>query len=83
MAIVLRNIDQIFKSDGSEFTSGGGGGMELGIQATTAGGDTDYEFGVTPISGITSMDTSSLPAGSTLMWDGTAWQTSGLIIENI
>ena len=23
MAIVLRNIDQIFKSDGSEFTSGG------------------------------------------------------------
>ena len=57
--------------------------MELGIQATNAGGDTDYEFGVTPISGITSMDTSSLPAGSTLMWDGTAWQTSGLIIENI
>ena len=82
MAIVLRNIDQIFKSDGSEFTSGGGG-IELGIQATTAGGDTDYEFGVTPVSGITSMDTSSLPAGSTLMWDGTAWQTSGLIIENI
>ena len=63
MAIVLRNIDQIFKSDGSEFSSGGG--MELGIQATTAGGDTDYNFGVTPVSSITEMDTSSLPAGST------------------
>lgn len=81
MAIVLRNIDQIFKSDGSEFSSGGG--MELGIQATTAGGDTDYNFGVTPVSSITEMDTSSLPAGSTLMWDGTTWQSSGLIIESI
>ena len=81
MAIVLRNIDQIFKSDGSEFSSGGG--MELGIQATTAGGDTDYNFGVTPVSSITEMDTSSLPAGSTLMWDGTTWQNSGLIIESI
>ena len=81
MAIVLRNIDQIFKSDGSEFSSGGG--MELGIQATTAGGDTDYNFGVTPVSSITEMDTSSLPAGSTLMWDGTTWQSSGLIIEQI
>lgn len=81
MAIVLRNIDQIFKSDGSEFSNGGG--MELGIQATKTGSDTDYNFGAAPVSSITEMDTSSLPAGSTLMWDGTAWQTSGLIIESI
>jgi hypothetical protein len=81
MAIVLRNIDQIFKSDGSEFSSGGG--MELGIQANKTGSDTDYNFGAAPVSSITEMDTSSLPAGSTLMWDGTAWQTSGLIIESI
>jgi hypothetical protein len=81
MAIVLRNIDQIFKSDGSEFSSGGG--MELGIQTTKTGSDTDYNFGVAPVSSITEMDTSSLPTGSTLMWDGTAWQTSGLIIESI
>lgn len=81
MAIVLRNIDQIFKSDGTEFSSGGG--MELGIQAAKTASDTDYNFGVAPVSGITSMDTSSLPAGSTLVWDGAAWQTSGLIIESI
>ena len=81
MAIVLRNIDQIFKSDGSEFSSGGG--MELGIQATKTSSDTDYNFGVTPVSSITEMDTSSLPAGSTLMWDGNTWQSSGLIIESI
>jgi hypothetical protein len=81
MAIVLRNIDQIFKSDGSEFSSGGG--MELGIQANKTGSDTDYNFGAAPVSSITEMDTSSLPTGSTLMWDGTAWQTSGLIIESI
>ena len=81
MSIVLRNIDQIFKSDGSEFSSGGG--MELGIQANKTGSDTDYNFGAAPVSSITEMDTSSLPAGSTLMWDGTAWQTSGLIIESI
>ena len=78
------NGQSLVYEDGKWINSlGGGGGIELGIQATTSGGDTDYQFGVTPVSGITSMDTSSLPAGSTLMWDGAEWQTSGLIIENI
>jgi hypothetical protein len=61
----------------------GSGSVDLGIAVTTAGGDVDYEFNATTPSGVPSMDTSSLASGSTMMWNGSSWVDSGLIIESI
>lgn len=61
----------------------GSGSADLGISVTTAGGDVDYEFNATTPTGVPSMDTSSLAAGSTMMWNGSSWVDSGLIIESI
>lgn len=59
----------------------GSGSADLGIAVTTAGGNVDYEFNATTPSGVPSMDTSSLAAGSTMMWNGSSWVDSGLVIE--
>ena len=87
MQVILNNIDKIITNQGTEVDleniQASGGGMELGIQATTSGGNTSYDFGVTPVSSITQIDTSSLSIGSALIWDGSAWQSSSLIIESI
>jgi hypothetical protein len=61
----------------------GSGSADLGIAVTTAGGDVDYEFNATTPSGVPSMDTSSLATGATMMWNGSSWVDSGLIIETI
>jgi hypothetical protein len=59
----------------------GSGSADLGIAVTTANGDVDYEFNATTPSGVPSMDTSSLASGSTMMWNGSTWVDSGLVIE--
>ena len=87
MGAILKNIDRILTSSNTEIDleniqASGDGGMELGIQANVLGENIDYTFGVTPISSITEMDTSSLPVGSTLIWDGGTWKSSDLIIES-
>ena len=61
----------------------GSGSLDLGIAVTTAGGDVDYEFNATTPTGVPSMDTSSLATGATMMWNGSSWVDSGLIIESI
>lgn len=59
----------------------GSGSADLGIAVTTAGGNVDYEFNAITPSGVPSMDTTSLAAGSTMMWNGSSWVDSGLVIE--
>ena len=62
-------------------SSGTGSAPALGISVSTAGADVEYEFNATTPTGVPSMDTSSLASGSTMMWDGSSWVDSGLIIE--
>lgn len=64
-------------------TASGSGAADLGIAVNVSGSDVDYEFNATTPSGVPSMDTSSLPSGSTMSWNGTNWVNSGLIIEII
>ena len=56
---------------------------DLGISRND-GTDTIYHFGGTPSATLTtaSVDTNSLTSGSTLVWNGTEFVNSGLIIEN-
>lgn len=85
MQVILNNIDKIITNQGTEVDLEdikAKGAADLGIQTTDVSGDTHYDFGVTPVSTITGIDTSALPSGSSLIWDGAAWQASNLIIEN-
>ena len=84
MQVVLNNIDKIITNQGTEVDLENikASGADLGIQTTDVSGDTHYDFGVNPVSTITGIDTSALPSGSSLIWDGSAWQASNLIIEN-
>ena len=84
MQVILNNIDKIITNQGTEVDLENikASGADLGIQTTDVSGDTHYDFGVSPVSTITGIDTSALPSGSSLIWDGSAWQASNLIIEN-
>ena len=62
-------------------SSGTSSSTALGISVSTAGNDVEYEFNVTTPTGVPAMDTSSLVLGSTMMWNGSSWVDSGLIIE--
>lgn len=60
----------------------GSGSLDLGIDVTVSGGNVDYEFNSPTPQGYPSVDTSTLATGSTMMWDGSNWVNSGLIIES-
>ena len=84
MANILRNVDQIFKSDGSEFTSGGGStDTNLGIDVVQESGDINYDFNSLTPTAMPTIDTSALTVGSTVSWNGSTWASTGLIIEEI
>ena len=84
MKVILNNIDKIVTNQGTEVdleNIQASGDTDLGISVSTAGLLTEYEFNATTPTGLPSMDTSSLSIGSTMMWNGSSWVDSGLIIE--
>jgi hypothetical protein len=55
----------------------------LGIEVNSTTNDTEYTFDSVSGGGASGLSVSGFAAGETLVWDGTNWQNSGLIIEEI
>lgn len=55
----------------------------LGIEVNSTTSDTEYTFDSVSGGGASGISVQGFQAGETLVWNGAAWENSGLIIEEI